>query len=224
MTTSEVLTYVIVEALVPRFAIRLVPIDHPKTVDVRGPLHILTPLRSPDSDALDLDRHVHAGINVSPVWRNVAQDPPVLAFPVGKTLPPGPDALPECALRNIFFVASLLPPFPLFPKRQSLFLQVVRLLLQSILLYTHLSHGVDVFVNLGGEKVDGDKNHGDKQDEGPTRAPVAVDFLSEEMMKFDPVGNDKRDLPQAYALLRRGLELANTVEGIVGQTGEEELD
>ena len=102
--------------LEPRFAIDLIPIDNPKAA--HGITIIITPVRSPDGDTLNLDRHVHTRVHVVPGVRNVLQEPPVLASPVRTALPSWPDDLPERALGNIGLVASLLPLLPLFLQRQ----------------------------------------------------------------------------------------------------------
>jgi hypothetical protein len=61
----------IVKVQVPWFAIRLIPIHRPKTAN-RKTLNSQASIRSPDRNALDLDGHVHARIQVGPVFWDVA--------------------------------------------------------------------------------------------------------------------------------------------------------
>ena len=91
-------TYLISNVLVPRLAIVLIPIDHPKAVDVGGALDIPTSMRLCECDVLDLGWHVHARIHIGPVFRNVLQCPAVLAFPIGMTIWRRRDGVPECAV------------------------------------------------------------------------------------------------------------------------------
>ena len=96
----------------PRFAIGLIPIDHPIAVDMRRTLNITTSIRSPDRDALDLDRQVHTSIHVGPALGNVIQSSLVLALPISVTVMRRPGGIPECTMGNTI-LASLLPSLPL---------------------------------------------------------------------------------------------------------------
>lgn len=95
---------------------------------------------------------------------------------------------------------------------------MLRLFHHDGLLYTQLSRRVDILVNLGGDKVEGDKNHDDKQDEGPSKRSITVDFLKRGGGQ-SPLAVINHDMP--WVLYRRGLELQHMGEGIVGQAGEE---
>jgi len=94
---------------VPRFTIGLIPIDHPKAVNVRRTLDIPTSVRSLENDTFDLDRHIHARIHFSPVVRNVLQHSMVLAFSVGATIRCWRELVPECALGNTESIDSQVP-------------------------------------------------------------------------------------------------------------------
>lgn len=104
------LTHRIVEIPVPWFAIWLIPIHHPISVDVRGPINECAPARTSDGDALDLNRHVHTRIDGAPAFRYVSQHSPILSLSVCATIPSGPDGLPGRALRNAI-LQRLLPQF-----------------------------------------------------------------------------------------------------------------
>jgi len=79
----------------------LIPINHPKAVDVRRTLDIPTSMRPLESDTFDLDRHVHARVHVGPAVRNILQRPMILALPVGTTIRCRREMVPECALGNV---------------------------------------------------------------------------------------------------------------------------
>ena len=81
-------------------------------MDVWGSLDERTPIRTPDGDALDLDRHVRARIHGSPAFGYVLQRSPILPLPVCATIPSRPDDLPECTLRDTIFPRPL-PPLSL---------------------------------------------------------------------------------------------------------------
>ena len=115
----------------PWFTVGLVPVDHPKAVDVRRTVNVLASIRPLDSYALDLDGRVHTRIHVGPFLGNIAQNSPVLAFPIGTAIPRRPDGLPERASRSTI-VAGLLPPLSLFLECQPLTLQHMPLILQHL--------------------------------------------------------------------------------------------
>lgn len=79
-------THSIIKVLMPWFTILLVPIDLPKAIDIRRFFYVYPSIRSPDRDAFDLDGHIRACIRVGPILGSVAQNPPVLTFPVGDTV------------------------------------------------------------------------------------------------------------------------------------------
>ena len=105
-------TYFIGNVLMPRFTVWLIPIDVPESMDTtRGVPDIRTSIWSPDSDTLNLDRHVHTRVHVGPAFRDIPQCSLVFAFPIGTTIRRRQDVgVPECALGN------MTPPLPLFPE------------------------------------------------------------------------------------------------------------
>jgi len=103
----------VVEISVPWFTVGLIPIYHPISVNVGRTLDVRASIWSSDSDTLNLDRHVHARIHGGPIFGNVLQYPPILAFSIGTTIPRWPDWVPECTIGNTI-LPSFLPSLPLF--------------------------------------------------------------------------------------------------------------
>jgi len=111
------------------FAIGLIPIYRPISVDMWRAFDIRASMGSPDGDTLDLDRLVHACIHGGPISGDVLQCPPIFAFSIGKTIFRRPEGVPECALGNTI-LSSPLPSLPLFSQQLSFIFQQLPLLLQ----------------------------------------------------------------------------------------------
>ena len=111
---------------------------------------------------LDLDWHIHARVDLIPVSRDVAQNPPVFPFSVGAALPPGPDDFPESPMWDARVLTGISPRFSLGVK------------------------------NVEEDKNEEDYNEDDRQGRGNgNQALFAIDsYLDREVI--NPVGSDKR--------------------------------
>jgi len=58
----------VVEISVPWFAIRLIPIHHPVSMNVGGTINEFAPVWTSDSDILDINRHVHTRVDGVPAF------------------------------------------------------------------------------------------------------------------------------------------------------------
>jgi hypothetical protein len=118
-------THRVVEISVPWLTVRLIPVYHPISMDMRISINERAPIWSPDGDALDFHRRVHARVDGAPTRRDVTERAPILPFSIRMTIPSRRNNLPECALRNPIFphlppqlsiTPHLLPrPFRLLP-------------------------------------------------------------------------------------------------------------
>ena len=100
-------SYLISNVYMPWFAIDLIPIDRPEADDVRRTLSVSTSVGSSDRDILDLNWHVHTRFHVRPVFGDIFQCGPVLAFPVSEAIICRPEGIPECTLGNTIFSSPL---------------------------------------------------------------------------------------------------------------------
>ena len=117
-------------------------------MDMRRPLDVRAPIRSPESDSLDLNRHVHARVYVGPIFGDVLQHPSILAFPVSTANQRRLDNVPECTLGNAI-LPSLLPFLSLLSQ----------LLLYSVVLINHRREVTE-------EDEGHDLDYDDKEDDG----------------------------------------------------------